>query len=354
MRSVVRPWLLGLYKTLETRDHKLAYLFLEITRRCNLQCLHCGSDCTAATDLPELTTESWLKIISYVTERFGKKVTFVISGGEPLLHPDLEAIGAHISSQGNPWGMVTNGLALSDGKLSSLMGAGLGGITISLDGTSASHNWLRNNKASFDRAMAAIRRVANAKVPLADVVTCVHPGNLDELDQIARLLLDSGIGAWRLFRIFPLGRAAANDQLLLTFEQTHQMLDWIAARRTHYRELGLAISASCEGYVPFDQDREIRDFPFFCRAGINIAAVLCDGTITGCTNNHSSFFQGNVLTDNLGQVWEDRFQDYRKRDWVRTGTVCSSCGEVRQCNGGSIHLWRKGDSAPAFCYVKPV
>ena len=46
------------YKQLEIHEHKLLYLFLEITQRCNLNCLHCGSDCTAAVDSPELTTES--------------------------------------------------------------------------------------------------------------------------------------------------------------------------------------------------------------------------------------------------------------------------------------------------------
>ena len=347
----VKPWLWRLYKRLETRDHRLAYLFLELTRRCNLSCLHCGSDCSASIDTPELTTESWLKIISYVHEHFGRGVTLVISGGEPLLHPDLVSIGEHIQSLETRWGMVTNGFALTASKLQQLQDAGLHSITISLDGDGEPHNWLRNNDKSFDSAMAAIRRVADSGVELADVVTCVFPGNLERLDTIAELLVDAGVKSWRLFRIFPLGRAAGNDQLLMSFEQTWQMLDWIATRRPQYEKHGLNITASCEGYVPYDKDRKLREFPFFCRAGVNIASILCDGTITGCTNNDPTFYQGNILEDDLGDVWENRFQDYRRRDWL-ADTVCNGCDELKSCQGGSIHLWRLGDRAPRFCYVK--
>ena len=347
----VKPWLWRLYKRLETRDHRLSYLFLEITRRCNLTCLHCGSDCSASIDTPELTTESWLKIISYVKKHFGAGVTFVISGGEPLVHPDLVKIGGHIQSLDMKWGMVTNGMALSASKLQKLEAAGLHSITISLDGDAEPHNWLRNNEKSFDRAISAIRRVAASDVELGDVVTCVSPKNLDRLDTVAELLVDAGVKSWRLFRIFPLGRAENNEDLLMTFEQTWQMLDWIASRRPEYKKRGLNITASCEGYLPYAKDRGVRDFPFFCRAGVNMASILCDGTITGCTNNDPTFYQGNILEDDLATVWQSRFEDYRRRDWL-ADTDCSTCDELKNCQGGSIHLWRLGDRAPRFCYVR--
>ena len=347
----VKPWLWRLYKRLESREHRLTYLFLEITRRCNLKCRHCGSDCSASVDTPELTTDSWLKIISYVRDRFGRGVVFVVSGGEPLLHTNLEVIGRHIQSLDMKWGMVTNGFALSASRLAALQSAGLHSITISLDGGAEPHNWLRDNNKSFERALAAIERVAASDIDLADVVTCVFPGNLDDLDAVAELLVKAGMKSWRLFRIFPSGRAAENDELLLSFEQTWQMLDWIADNRRRYRKRGLKITASCEGYVPFAKDRKLREFPFFCRAGVNIASILCDGTITGCTNNDPTFYQGNILEDDLMSVWQNQFDEYRRRDWL-SDTVCDSCDQVKDCQGGSIHLWKRGDRAPRFCYVK--
>ncbi|OGQ83397.1 MAG: hypothetical protein A2289_16260 [Deltaproteobacteria bacterium RIFOXYA12_FULL_58_15] len=351
MLNFVREQAFRAYKDIEVREHCLLYLFLEITRRCNLNCLHCGSDCTANTDAPELTTESWLKIISYVKEHFGDKVAFVITGGEPLVHPDLKSIVSHINRLGMRWGMVTNGMSLNKTWLDQLIDRGLYSITLSLDGTRDAHNELRNHKLAFDKVTGALELLGKSSIEMMDAVTCVYPGNLKQLDEIGQILLANGIPAWRLFRIFPSGRAANNSRLLMTHEQTWEMLDWIAERRPFYAEKGLKVGASCEGYVPFKQDRAIRDFPFFCRAGVNMASILCDGTITGCTNNHHSFYQGNILRDSFADVWQTRFAAYRRRDWIKK-TNCSTCSDVKKCEGGSIHLWKLGDAEPAFCYLK--
>jgi len=339
-----------LYKNMEIKDHPLLYLFLEITRKCNLNCLHCGSDCKSESSASELTTGSWKKIISYVKDNFGTNVSLIITGGEPLLHPDLEKIGKHISSLGMKWGMVTNGMALSKTKLEKLLDAGLTSITVSLDGMEESHNLLRNHKNSYKTVYSALKMLGSSDIEIKDVVTCVHPSNLEELDSVAKNLIEAGIHDWRLFRIFPNGRAK-DSNLLLTYDETWKMLQWIKERKPHYKKKGLNINYSCEGYLPFKEDRAVRDFPFFCRAGVNFASILCDGTITGCSNNHSGFTQGNILKDDFREVWEKRFDDLRKREWLRN-TVCSECKSFKECRGSSIHLWEYGKKKPNFCYVK--
>ena len=350
MMSFVRETAWRAYRKIEEREHRLQYLFLEITRRCNLRCIHCGSDCSNERRTGELTTDSWIKIIDYVKDRFGTGLTFVLSGGEPLVHPEFFRIAGHIAEIGMPWGLVTNGMTL-DGKLMDrLMAARIGSITLSVDGRETSHNFLRNDRRAFAAMTRALAAIGNSGVPLCDAVTCVHPGNIGELDQVAELLIEKKMPAWRLFRIFPNGRADRDTRLHLSAEQTDRMLDWIAANRPRYKARGLSVSASCEGYVPFKRDQTIRDHPFFCRAGINIAGILCDGTITGCTNNHEGFAQGNILRDDLATVWEQRFDDFRSRRWVDT-TDCRTCRHLSKCRGGSIHLWRMGDKNPRFCYV---
>jgi len=343
----------GIYKNLEIRDHQLRYLFLEITRLCNLNCRHCGSDCSTSVSLPELATDSWLKIIDYVKDIFGTGVAFIITGGEPLVHPELEKIGEHISKNNMRWGIVTNGLSLTKDRLSSLIDAGIYSITISYDGNRESHNYLRAAGNAHEKASAGVALIAESTIPMKDAVTCVYPKNLDELDDIAGFLVETGMPAWRLFRIFPNGRAAGNPELVMDYKQTWRMLNWIAERKKYYHLKGLSINASCEGWVPFGFDRQIRDMPFFCRAGVNIAAILCDGTITGCTNNNPSFYQGSIMTDSFSQVWEERFTDYRKRVWVKS-TGCGSCKYLKQCCGGSIHLWKSKIDNPAFCYMKEI
>jgi radical SAM protein with 4Fe4S-binding SPASM domain len=338
-----------IYKKMELHDHPLRYLFLEITRRCNLSCLHCGSDCRTGAD-PELTTESWQKIIRFVHDHFGRDVTLVITGGEPLLHPDLMKIAGTIHELGMNWGMVTNGLLLTKPLFEKLTDTGLTSLTVSLDGTKSGHEKLRNRKGSYEQALNALSIVGSSGLPFKDAVTCVYPGNLDELDGTAEALMERGINYWRLFRIFPLGRAKNNPALTLDPAQTRRMLEWIKSNRSAFKKKGLNLNYSCEGYMPFGWDTAVRDAPYFCRAGVNIASVLSDGSITGCSNNQSRFYQGNILRDNFQYLWENRFEVFRDRDWAKQGK-CSRCAEFGKCGGSSIHLWDNDSSSPEFCYL---
>ena len=335
----------------DVKDHQLLYLFLELTRRCNLSCRHCGSDCTSNVASEELTTDSWISVISHIAEAFSPPPFLVLSGGEPLMHPDLSRILSCIRRHGLRWGMVSNGRALSRPALDILVSHGIGSITISLDGLEQSHNWLRNSADAFARAVSAIRLVAAAALPTWDVVTCVHPAVLDELDAVAEHLLSLSVPAWRLFRIFPAGRARTNAALLLDTEQTRRMIGWVAARRKHLRRRGLSVSLSCEGWLPYATERRVRSVASFCRAGINIGAILSNGTITGCTNNAHYFHEGNILKDNFAWLWENRFEKFRKRQWVGSSS-CAPCKRLKDCRGGSIHLWQPSMENPDFCYAE--
>ena len=341
------------YKKIEIKDHNLLYLFLEITRKCNLNCLHCGSDCKADNQTAELTSESWMKIIDYISEKYSKELTFVITGGEPLVYKDLLKIVKHIQKNKRRWGMVSNGLALNKNKFNELLDAGLYSITLSLDGQRDAHNRLRNNKRSFDKVLEALELVGKSDLKFKDAVTCVYTDNINELDEIANILIDKGITSWRLFRIFPSGRAFENPVTQLTFKQTQQMLDWIKNNKKTYERLNLKINMSCEGWIPFNIDKQVRDDPFFCRSGVNIASILADGSITGCSNNDESFYTGNILTDDFSYVWENKFSAMRERKWINN-TICNDCEHVKACVGGSIHLWNLNDKKPKFCYVKEV
>lgn len=351
IRNKFKKKFFQIYKQKEIKEHNLQYLFLEITQNCNLSCLHCGSDCSKDLHSPELTTDSWFKIIDYFKKHYSDTVSFILTGGEPLIHKDIFSIASYINKLNIKWGMVTNGILLTPNNLKKLIEAGISSITLSLDGKASSHNWLRNHKDAYRLTINALKLIFCSNIKYKDIVTCVSPRNLYELDDIAELLIENKVTDWRLFRIFPSGRAQSNNQLELTFEQTQEMLTWIEENKAGLKKRGLNLNMSCEGWIPFEKDIRIRETPFFCRSGINIASILADGKITGCNNNHSSFYLGNIITDNFSKLWNSDFHIFRKKEWLKN-TMCYTCNYFKSCNGGSIHLWDKKNQQPNFCYAK--
>ncbi len=127
------------------------------------------------------------------------------------------------------------------------------------------------------------------------------------------------------------------------------LLDWIAHQRRTTSRQKIVINLSCEGYLPKHIDEKVRDEPYFCRAGINIGSVLCDGSISACPNISRSFVQGNILTDDFRKVWEEKFEVFRKREWMKTAQ-CTLCPEWKRCLGNSMHLWDEEKKKTIFCY----
>jgi radical SAM protein with 4Fe4S-binding SPASM domain len=335
---------------METAGHELLYLFFELTKRCNLSCLHCGSDCLSESRGPELGLAEWTSIARSVAGDFRPKPFIVLTGGEPLVLDWVEELGAELARLGLGWGLVTNGLELTESRLAALSTSGIGSVTVSLDGLEASHDALRGREGAWFSALGAVRVLGGSRLPIKDVVTCVHSGNLGELDALAELLIDAGIGSWRLFRIFRKGRALARPELSLDREGYLRMVDWIVARRPGLSLRGLELSLSCDGYLPVALEAGARAAPSFCRSGINIASVLCDGSVTGCPNNDRGFIQGRIGGKRLFELWEEGFAPFRDRSWLRN-TACATCGASKRCRGGSFHDWSPGARASAQCWM---
>ncbi len=336
---------------IETQRHVLLYLFLELTRRCNLSCRHCGSDCSVDSECGELDTASWLKIVDYFARTASPKPAIVLTGGEPLLHPGFVEIASALQEAGLSWGMVTNGFCLDEERLARIVDSGIESVTVSYDGTEEAHTWLRRHPLAHERAIRAMRLIGESSIPTRDAVTCVIPSNFEHLDETAQRLAGLGMNSWRLFRVFPKGRAAGVPELALSRELSLGLVDWIAEARKRWAPKGLDIAFSCEGYLPFALDRKIRTEPFFCRSGINIASILCDGTVSGCNNNGPEYAQGSLVERDFFDIWENEFRECRARDWMRTG-ICADCADWGHCRGGSIHLRDKVAPGPGFCYIK--
>lgn len=348
LKNFVRRQLFKQFKKSETRLHPLNYLFWECTLRCNLNCLHCGSDCTADSSYPDMPADDFYKVLDSLKVN-PNDLTIVVTGGEPLVRKDLEACGREFRRRGFRWGMVSNGLLYNEKRHVSLLNAGLGSLTFSLDGFEHNHNWLRNAPVAFKKTERAIELAISAPRLNFDIVTCVNQKNYAELDDLYHYFLKKGVKAWRLFTITPIGRAVNYPELFLKNEQVRGLMDFIAEKR---KEKRMDIKFSCEGYVG-EYENKVRDSFFFCRAGINIGSVLIDGSVSACPNIDRSFAQGNIYKDNFWDVWQNRFQDFRQREWTRTGQ-CAECSQYKECHGNGMHYWHGDKTNVLQCHYQQI
>jgi len=341
----------GIFRENETKLHILNYLFWECTTRCNLNCLHCGSDCKSSSAFPDMPFEDFLNAIQPLKTHYPKNsVLIVITGGEPLIRKDLAECGKKLRENGFRWGIVTNGYAYNEEIHSKLISAGMGSITVSLDGLEENHNLLRNNSKSFKHAVKALELIISYPRLNYDVVTCVHQKNLAELPSLKEFLINKKIKNWRIFTIAPIGRAAKNPEMLLSNEQTRQLMSFISESRQNDPRINLYFS--CESYVG-DYEKKVRDSYFFCRAGINIGSVLIDGSVSACPNIDRCFVQGNIYKDNLLEIWENSFNIMRNRNWCKTG-ICKNCKDFKNCNGGAMHLWNENQDCIMSCLARKI
>ena len=344
MYQLLRRKIFNRFREYETRIHELNYLFWECTVRCNLNCLHCGSDCNKESSHEDMPLADFLSAVDTIDTKPGNFIV-VLTGGEPLLRKDLEICGREIRKRGMRWGLVTNGYLYDRERHISLLNAGLGAVTISLDGLEENHNWLRNTKLSFSKVDDAISLAASSPRLNFDVVTCVNSRNISEIPAVYDYLISKGVKAWRLFTIVPIGRAKYNPALFLSDSQFREMLDFIYQKR----ELKtIDVKFSCEGYTG-RYELKVRDSFFFCRAGINIGSILIDGSISACPNIDRSFIQGNIYRDNFHEIWETKFVPFRRRDWTRTGQ-CGKCDDYSYCLGNGLHNWHGEKKNVLVCH----
>ena len=317
-----------------TEEHELHQLFWECTLRCNLNCRHCGSDCHMLSDNIDMPLGDFRRVLDEIrAHQDPSKVMVITSGGEPTMRSDLALCGAEITRRGFVWGMVSNGMLLSPDKLDEFVSAGLKSLAISFDGFENDHNWMRGNSHSFNNVLRAIEGMRQHPGLTWDVITCVNQRTIQYLPRFRDYLVSLGVPRWRLFTVFPSGRAAGDPELKLTGTQFVELMEFIKRTRLEGR---IRADYGCDGFLG-SYEGEVRNHYYSCSAGINVASVLADGSISGCLSIRSHYHQGNIYRDSFWEVWQQRFQPYRDRRWMKTGP-CQKCRMWRYCLGNGMHL----------------
>jgi radical SAM protein with 4Fe4S-binding SPASM domain len=331
----------------------LTYLFWECTLRCNLRCTHCGSSCEPSSPVRELTTDEMLCILQTVAEDFDtSRMAMAITGGEPLMRPDLFQIMAQMQRLGMLIGIVSNATLLTPDKAARLVDVGMRTISISLDGPEAVHDAVRG-KGTFAKTMQGIEVARRAGIPLVEAITCVRPANVSLLRETERLVRDAGANNWRLITIDRMGRVAgeANPEFWLEPPEVRKLLDFIEQRRIDLQRASdpFDVRFSCGGFLGVRREHAVRPGDGQCFAGLCVASILADGKVSACPSLPRSWAQGSALEERLSTIWRTRFKDFRDLSWRRTG-VCEKCTWWGFCLGGGLH--ERLAQPDCFCWLQ--
>lgn len=312
----------------------------EVTRACDLACVHCRASADPVRHPLELDTREGFRLLDEV-RRFGDPL-MIFTGGDPLKRPDLfdllgysVGLGLRTTVSPSPTPLLT-----SD-AVERFRACGVARISISVDGPDAeSHDGFRRVSGSFARAMSALE--VAGKVGLSTQVnTTVSRHNWRRLDEMADLVERCGAQMWDVFFLVPTGRAQASDELTAAeFEEVFAFL-YERSRRSpfviktteamHYRRY-VAQRREAEGE---QRPRQIDANPLHRSLGINSGRGLVFISRTGeiYPSGFLPVSAGNVRRRSLLEVYRDAplFQVLRDASALRG--KCGSCQFNTICGG---------------------
>lgn len=344
--------LLQKYKEQEMKEHKLIDLFWETTLNCNAKCKHCGSSCKYDAYPDELTTDEIKNAFKQIANDMdARQILLNVTGGEPLVRKDLFEVMTYARSLGFQWGMTTNGILLDDENIKKCKESEMCTISISIDGLKDTHDEFRGVPGSYDKIIENIKKLKAANfVDHIQVTTVFNKSNIDQLEELYAIMKNLKLDSWRLASIDPIGRANEHSDLLLDKDDMKKLFEFIKEKN---KSKDLHLTYGCPSFLGLDYEKEVRDYYFFCRTGINVASILYNGDLFVCPNvpRVKTLIQGNIRKDNFKEVWDNKYKEFR----TTTRTTCKDCEKCAYwdyCLGGSFHTWNFEENVQNKCVYR--
>ena len=252
------------------------------------------------------------------------------------MRSDLRNIIEMLHSHGIIWGMTTNGTLVTQEDADFCVSHGLYSVAVSIDGTREYHDTFRGVEGAFDNALRGLQCFIDAGVPMSSVTTVLNRKNIEFLDDIYDVVSAYEIDSWRLMSIEPIGRAKSRKDLLLEHDDYIYLMNYIVDKR---RE-NIPVEYGCPHYLGIDFERDVRDWYYYCAAGIEVASIMADGNIGACLDieRNDATIQGNVYQDSLLDVWRNKFEVFRQ-DLSDITARCHGCPHTKYCRGGAHHTY---------------
>jgi heme b synthase len=355
-------------------------VFWETTAGCNLHCIHCRRIEVADQLTPhDLSIQEAFTLIDQLAA-IGSPV-FVLSGGEPLMRPDIFDIARYATDAGLPVALATNGTLIDDTLAARIKDSGIKRVSISFDGADAStHDAFRALAGSFDAAVRGFRALRAVDLPV-QINTTVAKHNQAQLESVLSLAKDLGAVALHLFLLVPVGCGVeiAEDQMV-SAEDYERILNWLYD--VEQSEPDLQLKATCAPHyfrvmrqrraeenrsgvardLPASHHRQLHGHPHGqmhaatkgCLAGTGVCFVSHRGEVFPC--GYLPVEAGNVRQQNFGDIWETSplFAEMRDPDLL-TGK-CGVCQFKSLCSGCRARAYgMTGDylAEEPFCVYQP-
>ncbi|MDP1997342.1 MAG: radical SAM protein [Gallionella sp.] len=333
--------------TVNPDTNGLFLLAINLTKRCNLACAHCYMDAETLKQggEGELATQEVRGLLEDIAGR-STETMVVLTGGEPLMRPDLEELLAHGTELGLSMVVGTNGVALTDKRVQSLKAAGAMGAGISVDSLDPQkHDAFRGLPGAWEKTLNGIEACKRHDLSF-QIHFSVTESNADEIPAMIDFARASGARVLNVFFLICTGRGESMsdispvtyervlEQLVEAQEQSQDLL--IRARcAPHYKRIAyqrnpqstLTRAAGYEGGG--------------CLAGIHYCRITPEGGVTACPYIPDE--EGSIRDTKFWDIWDQSlvFQSLRH---PRLQGKCGSCEFQKLCGGCRARPLAMGDS----------
>lgn len=292
----------------------------ETTSACNLHCSYCRASATSKQSQGELDTDEALSFIDQVTPL---KPMIILSGGEPLLRPDIFLLAKHAASQGLRVSLATNGTLLSPETVAKIASSGVSRVSISLDGSTPRKHDASRGQGSYILALEGIKNL-RGKVDFQINFT-ITKKNADEVQPIFDLAESLEAKALHFFFLIPTGRGKEEDQLSSKRqEELLFQIDQEMSRRD------LEVQVTCAPQFARIAQARVGKRIGGCLAGTSFVFVSRRGDVYPC--GYLPMIAGNIREQSFGEIWENSPDLLALRERRLKGK-CGECKYLGTCGG---------------------
>jgi len=304
----------------------------EITLKCNLNCLHCGSS-AGGNRSDELSHKEAIKLCNDLSDLGFKGITLM--GGEVFLRKDWFEISKKIKDCGMALSIITNGYFNPDKFVNKLNDLEVDCLLIGLDGGKAeTQDKIRNKKGCFEKSKNFVIKTKQAGLPTG-IITTVHKLNFNELPIIHDFVKKYDL-IWQIQHAVPLGRFP--KELLVTKEQYYTLGLYIKKLQNNYKGEKVPYIGNHNFGFFSNKIRNISPLPDWqgCIAGKTIIGIQSNGNIKGCLALSDKFIEANIREKSIKDIWNDpnSFPYTRNFKIYNIGENCKNCEHKETCKGG--------------------